>query len=242
MPTGRRDSSKLGQITWTVALLLRALLTPSCARVRARNLVRSVPWGYTSVHIQNKGKVAMAFTPSSEELRSMMAGKETADLWSIVTSHRSEYTPQAIVAAIGELERRDPSLREGATFEGVAPPSRRLPWGYVASSEQWRWWHEWEWMKQREAIRAATRAGQHPSAVDSADTFGTARRIYYLGVVVSFCPIFIGCWIFCIAHYGFLLGVGLGWLPSGIVALFAAFLWPLGAVLLVVLFGWLGAR
>ena len=29
---------------------------------------------------------------------------------------------------------------------------------------------------------------------------------------------FFGCWIYCISTYGFLLGVGLGWLPSGIVA------------------------
>ena len=30
--------------------------------------------------------------------------------------------------------------------------------------------------------------------------------------------IFIGAYIYCIATYGFLLGLGLGWLPSGIVA------------------------
>jgi hypothetical protein len=38
---------------------------------------------------------------------------------------------------------------------------------------------------------------------------------------------FAGCWIYCIATYGFLIGVGIGWLPSGIVATIAAFLWPL---------------
>jgi hypothetical protein len=28
---------------------------------------------------------------------------------------------------------------------------------------------------------------------------------------------FLGCWIYCIATYGFLLGVGFGWVPSLIV-------------------------
>lgn len=50
--------------------------------------------------------------------------------------------------------------------------------------------------------------------------------------------VFIGSWIYCIATYGYLLGVGLGWLPSIIVAVIAGFLWPfvvLGILVLVVL-------
>lgn len=39
-------------------------------------------------------------------------------------------------------------------------------------------------------------------------------------------PVFIGVWIYCIFAYGFLLGVGLGWLPAMIVAVIAGFLWP----------------
>lgn len=35
-------------------------------------------------------------------------------------------------------------------------------------------------------------------------------------------PVFIGSWIYCIATYGYLLGVGLGWLPSVIVAAITA--------------------
>ena len=38
---------------------------------------------------------------------------------------------------------------------------------------------------------------------------------------------FVGSWIYCIAHYGYLLGVGLGWLPSLIVACLVGSLWPL---------------
>lgn len=34
---------------------------------------------------------------------------------------------------------------------------------------------------------------------------------------------FIGTYIYCIAHYGLLLGVGLGWLPAMIIAV----VWPL---------------
>lgn len=35
---------------------------------------------------------------------------------------------------------------------------------------------------------------------------------------------FIGSWIYCIATYGYLFGVGLGWLPSLIVAYVAGML------------------
>ena len=38
---------------------------------------------------------------------------------------------------------------------------------------------------------------------------------------------FIISWVYCIFHYGFLLGVGLGWLPSLICAAFARVVWPL---------------
>jgi hypothetical protein len=44
------------------------------------------------------------------------------------------------------------------------------------------------------------------------------------GAVFAFCVgaiTFISSWIYCISTYGFLLGVGLGWLPSIIVAFFA---------------------
>ena len=46
---------------------------------------------------------------------------------------------------------------------------------------------------------------------------------------------FLGCRIWCIVKYGFLVGVGLGWLPSAITGAVAGLLWPLlafsGAVL-----------
>jgi hypothetical protein len=58
---------------------------------------------------------------------------------------------------------------------------------------------------------------------------------YWIGYKVCFVFVFIGCWIYCIASYGFLLGVGLGWLPSGIVAAVVSFLWPLVLAALVLL-------
>jgi hypothetical protein len=65
------------------------------------------------------------------------------------------------------------------------------------------------------------------------ESFGS--KVYSVGAAITgFCT-FIGCWIYCIATYGFLLGVGLGWLPSAIVAFFAALLWPLIAFALVAL-------
>ena len=55
---------------------------------------------------------------------------------------------------------------------------------------------------------------------------------YELGYAISWVLIFIGCWIYCIAHYGFLLGVGLGWLPSFIAATLVSLLWPLLALII----------
>lgn len=53
---------------------------------------------------------------------------------------------------------------------------------------------------------------------------------YGIGFVITAIITFIGSWIYCIATYGFLLGVGLGWLPSIFVAVIAGVLWPLIAL------------
>jgi hypothetical protein len=54
------------------------------------------------------------------------------------------------------------------------------------------------------------------------------------GLLFTAAIVFIGAWIYCIATYGFLLGVGLGWLPSLIVAVIAGLLWRIIFWLLVV--------
>jgi len=53
---------------------------------------------------------------------------------------------------------------------------------------------------------------------------------YGAGAKITFWPVFLGTWIYCIATYGFLLGVGLGWLPAAIVGVIAGLLWPLIAL------------
>lgn len=54
--------------------------------------------------------------------------------------------------------------------------------------------------------------------------------MYEIGFHITAIVVFIGCWIYCIATYGFLLGVGIGWLPSLIAAAVAGFAWPLIAL------------
>ena len=59
---------------------------------------------------------------------------------------------------------------------------------------------------------------------------------YELGAKITSWIVFIGSWIYCIAAYGFLFGVGLGWLPSLIVAVIAGILWPLIGIILFIFF------
>lgn len=47
------------------------------------------------------------------------------------------------------------------------------------------------------------------------------RAIGTFGGIVGLI-VFFGSWAYCIATYGFLLGVGLGWLPSAITATIVA--------------------
>ena len=53
-----------------------------------------------------------------------------------------------------------------------------------------------------------------------------SRIVAWVGAVVAF----FGSWIYCVSTYGYLLGFGVGWLPSIILAVtvwFLAWLWPL---------------
>ncbi len=62
--------------------------------------------------------------------------------------------------------------------------------------------------------------------------------IYPIGLFISGLLTFIVSWIYCIIEYGYLLGVGLGWLPSIIVAAIVGFLWPL-FLIAVIFVGWI---
>jgi hypothetical protein len=50
---------------------------------------------------------------------------------------------------------------------------------------------------------------------------------YWIGYKVCWAFVFLGCWIYCITSYGFLLGVSVGWVPSAIAATVLSLLWPL---------------
>ena len=60
---------------------------------------------------------------------------------------------------------------------------------------------------------------------------------YWIGYKITWVLLFIGAWIYCIAAYGFLLGVGLGWLAAGIFAYVVSLLWPLLALGVVFIIG-----
>ncbi len=53
---------------------------------------------------------------------------------------------------------------------------------------------------------------------------------------------FLAAWGYCVATSGFLLGFGLGWLPAAILAVIvffiATFLWPVFAIVLIILVVW----
>ena len=63
-------------------------------------------------------------------------------------------------------------------------------------------------------------------------------EVYTTIAILTGVVVFIGSWIYCINEYGFLIGVGVGWIPSIIVAGIAAALWPifwLGVALMAVM-------
>ena len=59
---------------------------------------------------------------------------------------------------------------------------------------------------------------------------------YKIGAGITGLIVFTVAWIYCIATYGFLLGVGLGWLPAIITAYVAAIIWPIIAFGLMLAF------
>jgi hypothetical protein len=57
--------------------------------------------------------------------------------------------------------------------------------------------------------------------------------IYAGGGIVIGGLTFIVSWVYCIATYGFLLGFGLGWIPSAMLAAILGTLWPLVVIALI---------
>jgi predicted nucleic acid-binding Zn-ribbon protein len=64
--------------------------------------------------------------------------------------------------------------------------------------------------------------------------------VYKVGFWIVFVPVFLGCWIYCVAAYGFIIGVLVGWLPSAVVAALAGALWPL--LLLAIVLIWFALK
>ena len=60
------------------------------------------------------------------------------------------------------------------------------------------------------------------------------ESVYPIGGSITGVITFIVCWIYAIASWGFLLGVGLGWIPSLFIAVIAGFIWPLLALVLII--------
>lgn len=63
---------------------------------------------------------------------------------------------------------------------------------------------------------------------------------YPIGAFITGVIAFLACWVFAIVSWGFLIGVGLGWIPSIFIAIIAGLIWPLlalavGAVALLII-------
>jgi hypothetical protein len=70
----------------------------------------------------------------------------------------------------------------------------------------------------------------------------TIEAYFYAGMVLGWfigCLTFVAAYIYCANAYGIPVGLGLGWLPSGILAVavgwFAMVVWPVLVVLILVL-------
>ena len=57
--------------------------------------------------------------------------------------------------------------------------------------------------------------------------------LYFKGRFISGIIIFVVSWIYAVIHYGLFIGIGLGWIPSLVIAFIGSFIWPLLAVLLL---------
>ncbi|MBR0681133.1 hypothetical protein GXW74_11600 [Roseomonas eburnea] len=91
--------------------------------------------------------------------------------------------------------------------------------------------------KEMLAAFVAERRASRRMRVAAGEGSDWVGAVYAGGAGLTGFVVFFGSWVYCIAHYGFLLGVGLGWLPSLIVAVVAAALWPIAALLLLLLLG-----
>lgn len=83
--------------------------------------------------------------------------------------------------------------------------------------------------------KAREEAQQRQEARNRLAGYAADDVLYRVGFLITWVVAFLGCWIYFIASYGFLIGVGIGWLPSAIAATAVAFLWPLLVLAAIVL-------
>lgn len=93
-----------------------------------------------------------------------------------------------------------------------------------------KWIEGWEKAsKSRQALEESNKS----ISTHSSHQFSNSNSNFYgIGFNITAVITFIGCWIYAIASWGFLLGVGLGWIPSLFIAAIAGFVWPLIALVL----------
>ena len=95
-----------------------------------------------------------------------------------------------------------------------------------------------------EELVPASSRGRLPMNSIMREASGPRKVDYYLGIgaglggFIGF-GTFFGAYIYCIATYGFIFGLGLGWIPSVIAAVIVSqvvhFLWGPMAVLIVII-------
>lgn len=58
---------------------------------------------------------------------------------------------------------------------------------------------------------------------------------YTIGALITGIIVFVGVWLYAISEWGFLIGIMVGWFPAIIAAYIAGLLWPLIALLALVI-------
>jgi hypothetical protein len=61
--------------------------------------------------------------------------------------------------------------------------------------------------------------------------------VYRIGALITGSLAFIASWVYAAISWGFLLGVGLGWVPAIFIGIIAGFIWPLIVLALVLIIG-----
>ena len=139
----------------------------------------------------------------------------------------------------------DTPFEEGGKAFWNDMPATRNPYKHSDEErmQQWEWDLGWKngqrnneklkWTKQNNTEKKKDIEKQNDTEKKKGIEKQNDTEWYPIGAIFTAIITFVGSWIYCIATYGFLLGVGLGWLPSIIVAVIAGFLWPLIAIAIV---------